>query len=83
MHYVMGFLNLVKILFWSPSGYCVFAKKLEQGKFLLPDRIPDEATQHEVDFATLTLMLEGIDLRGARRRKRYRPPPFGGKKPKT
>ncbi len=75
--------NLVKILFWSPSGYCVFAKKLEQGKFLLPDRIPDEATQHEVDFATLTLMLEGIDLRGARRRKRYRPPPFGGKKPKT
>jgi len=69
--------NLVKILFWDRSGYCIFAKKLEQGRFRLPDEIPPGARRHEVDFAMLTLFLEGIDLRGARRRKAYRKPRFG------
>jgi len=66
--------NLVKILFWDRSGYCIFAKKLESGRYRLPDDIPPGATRHEVDFATLTLFLEGIDLRGARRRKPYQAP---------
>ncbi len=68
--------NLVKVLFWDRSGYCIFAKKLEQGRFVFPDDIPERATQYEVDFAMLTLFLEGIDLRHARRRKPYSPPPF-------
>jgi transposase len=68
--------NLVKILFWDRSGYCIFAKRLSSGRFRLPDEIPVGATQHEVDFARLTLFLEGIDLRGATRRKAYRPPRF-------
>ena len=69
--------TLAKILFWDRSGYCIFAKKLEQGTFKLPDEVPPGASQHEVDFASLTLFLEGIDLRGARRRKSYEPPRFG------
>jgi transposase len=73
--------NLVKVLFWDRSGYCLFSKKLEKGTFVLPDGIPDGATRHEVDFTTLTLMLEGIDLRGSRRRPPYRPPRFGGGEP--
>ena len=75
--------NLAKILFWDRSGYCVFAKKLEQGKYVLPDEIPTGAIRHEVDFATLTLMLQGIDLRGSRRRRRYRPPTFGNVPPQS
>jgi len=70
--------NLVKILFWDRQGYCIFAKKLERGRFGLPEQIPDGATSHEVDFATLTLFLEGIDLRGSRRRRHYHAPSFGG-----
>ena len=72
--------NLVKVLFWDRSGYCIFAKKLEKGRFNLLEQIPEGATSHEVDFATLTLFLEGIDLRGSRRRKRYQTPRFGGEK---
>lgn len=67
--------NLVKILFWDRSGYCLFCKKLEAGRFVLPE-VPAGATTLEVDFAMLTLLLEGIDLRGARRRPAYRPPAF-------
>lgn len=69
--------RLVKILFWDRSGYCIFAKKLERGRFLLPDSLPEGATRHEVDFAELTLLLEGIDLRGATRRPAWQPPAFG------
>jgi len=73
--------TLCKILFWDRCGYCIFAKKLERGRFKLPKDLPNDASQHEVDFATLTLLLEGIDLQGARRRPSYQPPVFGQKRP--
>ena len=68
--------NLVKILFWDRSGYCVFAKRLEKGRFRPPIDVPHNAVQHEVDFATLTLFLEGINLKGATRRPHHKPPVF-------
>jgi len=68
--------NLVKILFWDRSGYCLFAKKLDQGRFKLPMDVPADTARHEVDFATLTLFLEGIDLKGSTRRLPHRPPTF-------
>jgi len=68
--------NLVKILFWDRSGYCVFAKRLERGRFKIPANVPSSAARHEVDLATLTLFLEGIDLKGATRRPHHRPPVF-------
>ncbi len=71
--------SLVKVLFWDRSGYCIFSKKLEQGKFKLPPIPPDGASRLEVDFATLTLLLEGIDLQGARRRPAFVTPEFGRK----
>jgi transposase len=69
--------TLVKVLFWDRSGYCIFAKRLERGRFKLPNAIPVGVQQHEVEFSTLTLLLEGIDLRGARRRPGYTPLEFG------
>lgn len=69
--------NLVKILFWDRDGYCIFSKRLEKGRFRFPADLPEGAHRHEVDLATLTLLLEGIDLRGSRRRACYRPPVFG------
>jgi len=68
--------NLVKILFWDRSGYCVFAKKLEKGRFKLPIDVPEGVSRQEVDFSTLTLFLEGIDLKGSKRRASYKPPEF-------
>ena len=75
--------NLVKILFWDRSGYCVFAKRLERGRFKLPVDVPAETSQHEVDFATLTLFLEGIDLKGATRRPSHQAPTFEAKRRQT
>lgn len=57
--------NQVKILVWDRSGYCIYSKRLEQGRFFHPvDAAP-------TDFARLLLVLEGIDLAGARQRKRF------------
>ena len=65
--------NRLKILLWEPSGYLLIYKRLERGQFHLP-RAPRPGTKHvEMEAAELMLMLEGIDLRGARRRERWTP----------
>ncbi len=50
----------VKILWWSGDGLCLFAKRLEQGKFVWP-----QATHGTVSLsgAQLSMLLEGIDWR--------------------
>lgn len=63
----------VKILFWDRSGFCLWYKRLEQGVFRLPQTLAD-AVNPEVAQADLSLILEGIDLSGAQRRKRYAAP---------
>lgn len=63
----------VRILFFDRTGYCVVSKRLERGTFRLA-RTAAEGSEHvEVDSGELGLMLEGIDLAGAKRRKRWSP----------
>ncbi len=65
--------NRLKILLWQPSGYLLLFKRLEHGCFKLP-QAPSPGQRHLVmEPADLALMMEGIDLRGARRRKRWMP----------
>ena len=64
--------TLMKILFFDRSGWCVLAKRLEQGSFQIPAVTPGER-QLAIDPAVLGLILEGVDLSRAPRRKRYRP----------
>jgi len=64
----------IRILFWDRTGYCIVAKKLARGRFHLAREIAAGCTQMEVDGAELGLMLEGIDLTKATRRKRFRLP---------
>jgi transposase len=66
--------NRLKVLLWQPSGYLLLFKRLEHGKFRLP-HLPSPGQRHLVmEPADLALMMEGIDLRGALRRKRWTPP---------
>lgn len=60
----------IKMLYWDRTGYCLWCKRLEQGRF----RIPDDGAQTriEVETSELILLLEGIDLAGATRQHRYR-----------
>ena len=65
----------IKILAWDRTGYVVVYKRLERGTFRLPVA-PRAGQQHvDVDAGELMLMLEGLDLRQARRQPRwYRTP---------
>jgi len=63
--------NRVKILAWDRTGYVLVYKRLERGTFEVPTS-PRPGDRHvELDSGELGLMLEGLDLRGARRRKRW------------
>lgn len=69
--------NRVKILWWDRTGWLLLYKRLERGTFRLA-RSPRLGQRHvEVDSAELTLLLEGIDLRGARRSRRWVRSPHG------
>ena len=58
----------VKILWWDRSGFALWYKRLESGTFHFPS---SQAARVQVEAAELALLLEGIDLGGARRRKRF------------
>ncbi len=66
-------MDRVKVLFFSTGGFVVYYKRLERGRFTLP-RVPAGATQVALDAASLTMLLDGIDLRVVRRAKLWEPP---------
>jgi transposase len=57
--------NIVKAVYWDRTGFCLFAKRLEKGRFLLPgsDR------KCELSEQAFRMILDGIEL-GRRRRMR-------------
>jgi transposase len=61
----------VKVLFWDRSGYCLYYKRLEAGTFRLPVQTDSDVVSCAFGLPELTLMLEGIDLTHAYRRKRF------------
>lgn len=60
--------HIVKILWWDRSGYVVLSKRLEHGRFKMIERVSSSTTSFEMRSSELQLILEGIDLRGARHR---------------
>ena len=54
--------NLLKALYWDRTGYCLLAKRLEQGRFVLPGT----DSKQVLSAQALRLILDGIAL-GARR----------------
>ena len=67
--------DVAQILFWDRTGFVVMRKRLEAGTFRLVRQADGTAKHVEIDAAELSLMLEGIDLDKAIRRKRYRHEP--------
>src|SRR6202161_1404701 len=63
--------TMMKAVYWDRNGYCLLAKRLEKGTFVLPPAPAGSAL--EVEAVELTLLLEGIDLCTARRRPRWAP----------
>lgn len=63
--------RMAQMLFWDRNGFCIIKKRLEAGRFKLARDVDGTATHVELDSAELALTLEGIDLDGAKRRKRF------------
>lgn len=64
--------NRVKCLWWDRTGWLMLYKKLERGTFALPAEPLLGQTHIEVDAGELAMMLEGVELAGAKRRTRWR-----------
>ncbi len=57
--------NYLKLVTWDRTGYCLFAKRLEQGRF----RLPSGEAKQEISERAFRLILDGIVL-GKRRQMR-------------
>jgi transposase len=52
--------DLVKVLYWDTQGLCLFAKRLERGRFVWPSAKDGVVS---LTPAQLSMLLEGIDWR--------------------
>ncbi len=59
--------HLLKILYFDRVGFTIIYRRLERGTF----QIPAGDKRAEIDVGELAMILEGIDLNSAVRRRRY------------
>jgi transposase len=68
----------VKLLYWDTDGLAIWYKRLEEGTFVFPKpgepRVQVGAQGLQIRAAELAMLLDGIDLNGIKRRKRYQKP---------
>ena len=62
----------MRILYFERTGYAIWAKRLERGLFVAAH---DGEIKKSLSFAELQCLLEGIEVRGARKYKRFALPP--------
>lgn len=63
----------VRIVYWDRNGFAMWTKRLERGRFRPLDPVSAALGARAIEAAELALILEGIDLAGARRRPRWEP----------
>jgi transposase len=64
--------DFMKLLWWDTGGFCILAKRLEQGRFRIP-AAPSGGGPIEVDRVVLAMIFDGIEVRNVKRLKRYVP----------
>ena len=62
--------NRMKILYWESHGFWLLCKRLEAGRFQMPV-FELEETSVDITYEQLMMIVEGIDLRSIRHRKRF------------
>lgn len=63
----------VRVTYWDRNGFAMWSKRLERGRFRPPFSRDGRLSANAIEFAQLALILEGIDLAGARHRPRWQP----------
>jgi len=56
--------TMMKILFFAPGGYCLWAKRLEQCTF-------SQLSSGQLTLTELMLLIDGIDVKQSIKRRRY------------
>ena len=58
----------IKVLYWDRTGFCLWAKRLEQGRFLSDWT---QVATRQIDWTGLKLLLEGIEAKVVRKRYQH------------
>ena len=62
----------MKILVWDRHGFWLLYKRLEAGRFQMPPREElENPCSLAMSYEQLLMIIEGIDLRTVKRRKKY------------
>jgi len=60
----------IKLLMWDVNGFALYYKRLEQGSIKMPAFVAGANTL-EMVWSELVMLLEGIEIKSIKRRKRY------------
>jgi transposase len=63
----------VRVVYWDRNGFAMWTKRLEAGRFRPTFSADGKLAASTMEAAELALIIEGIDLAGARRRPRWEP----------
>jgi transposase len=63
----------VRIVYWDRNGFAMWSKRLERGRFRPTFSADGKLGPSAMEAAELALIVEGIELAGARRRPRWQP----------
>jgi transposase len=63
----------VRIVYWDRNGFAMWTKRLERGRFRPTFSEDGKLGPSAMEAAELALIVEGIELAGARRRPRWQP----------
>jgi transposase len=64
----------IKILFWDGDGYAIYYKQLARGTFEIPAPQDPDSPVVQIRASELSMLLDGIELQGRKRRQRYQRP---------
>lgn len=68
----------VKILTWEAGGFALYYKRLEKGRFRIPE-VPKGALGVTLDATELAMLLDGIDASRVKRPAKWAPPVEGAR----
>jgi transposase len=63
----------VRVVYWDRDGFAMWSKRLERARFRPSFCADGRFAASAIESGELGLLLEGIDLAGARRRPRWQP----------
>ena len=63
--------NRMKLLVWETDGLVLYYKRLERGRFELPD-VSVDGKSAKISYEKLLLIVKGIELKSVKKKRRFR-----------